>query len=195
MEKSPSWEANSCPSSQKISRLLWNLKVHYRVYKNPPLVCFLSQMNSAHVFPPHFSKIHSEFFLSIISRSSKYSHSFRLSDKNFVCICHLPVHAKCPTRLTLINVITLIVVPVLLTEHHDMRAIGRVEVWPHAFLTSELDGSAWSASHPGRFTPRERAPDTHWIGGWVGPRAGLDAAEKRKIPSPYRDSNLRSSSP
>jgi len=33
-----------------------------------------------------------------------------------------------------------------------------------------------SASLPGRFTPRERAPDnTHWIGGWVGPRAGLDA--------------------
>jgi len=30
---------------------------------------------------------------------------------------------------------------------------------------------------------------THWTGGWVGPRAGLDAAEKRKIPSPYRKSN------
>jgi len=24
------------------------------------------------------------------------------------------------------------------------------------------------------FTPRERAPGTHWIGGWVGPRAILD---------------------
>jgi hypothetical protein len=23
--------------------------------------------------------------------------------------------------------------------------------------------------------PRERAPGTHWIGGWVGPRADLDA--------------------
>jgi hypothetical protein len=51
-----------------------------------------------------------------------------------------------------------------------------------------------------RFTPRllypqERAPGTHWIGGWVGPRAGLDAVVKRKIPSPYRDSNNRSSSP
>jgi hypothetical protein len=29
--------------------------------------------------------------------------------------------------------------------------------------------------------PRERAPGTHWIGGWEGPRAGLDAVEKRKI--------------
>jgi hypothetical protein len=30
-------------------------------------------------------------------------------------------------------------------------------------------------------SPRERAPGTHRIGGWVGPIAGLDAVEKRKI--------------
>jgi len=28
-------------------------------------------------------------------------------------------------------------------------------------LTSALDGGEWSASRPGRFIPRERAPDTH----------------------------------
>jgi hypothetical protein len=39
----------------------------------------------------------------------------------------------------------------------------------------------WSASHPCRFTPGERAPSTHWIGGWVGPRAGLDDTEKWKF--------------
>jgi hypothetical protein len=33
----------------------------------------------------------------------------------------------------------------------------------------------WSVSRPGRFNPRERAPSTHWIGGWVGHRAGLDS--------------------
>jgi hypothetical protein len=37
----------------------------------------------------------------------------------------------------------------------------------------------------------ERDPDTHWIGGWVGPRAVLDAVVKRKIPSPRRESNPR----
>jgi hypothetical protein len=31
-----------------------------------------------------------------------------------------------------------------------------------------------------RFTPGEIAPGTHWIGGCVSPRAGLDALEKRK---------------
>jgi len=35
--------------------------------------------------------------------------------------------------------------------------------------------------HPfGHFTPAERAPGTHWIGGLTGPRAGLDEVEKRK---------------
>jgi hypothetical protein len=54
-------------------------------------------------------------------------------------------------------------------------------------LTSALDG----VSRPGRFTARERAPGTHWIGGWVGPRAGLNAVVKRKIPSPQQKSNPR----
>jgi hypothetical protein len=58
-------------------------------------------------------------------------------------------------------------------------------------LTSALDGGEWSASRSGRFTLRERAPGTHWIGGWVGPRAVLDAVVKRKIPSPRRESNPR----
>jgi len=34
-------------------------------------------------------------------------------------------------------------------------------------LTSALDGGEWIASRPGRFTPRKKAPCTHWIGGWV----------------------------
>jgi hypothetical protein len=58
-------------------------------------------------------------------------------------------------------------------------------------LTSALDRGDWSATRPGRFTPREGAPGTHWIGSWVGPRAILDAVVKRKIPSPRRESNLR----
>jgi hypothetical protein len=40
-----------------------------------------------------------------------------------------------------------------------------------------LDGGEWSASRPGRFTSQDRAPGTHWIGGWVGPRAVLDTSQ------------------
>jgi hypothetical protein len=56
-----------------------------------------------------------------------------------------------------------------------MKTYWGVEVYLHAFLNSALDGGEWSASRPGRFTLRERAPGTHWIGVWVGFRAVLDA--------------------
>jgi hypothetical protein len=44
----------------------------------------------------------------------------------------------------------------------------------HIFVTSVLIGGAWSASRPGRFTPGEKLPGTHWTAGWVDPRAVLD---------------------
>jgi hypothetical protein len=43
----------------------------------------------------------------------------------------------------------------------------------------------------GALLPRERAPGTPCIVGWVGPRAVLDAVVKRKIPSLRRESNPR----
>jgi hypothetical protein len=50
----------------------------------------------------------------------------------------------------------------------------------HAFLTSALDVGEWSASRIGLFTSREKAPGTHWIGGWVNP----SASGEKKIPKP-----------
>jgi hypothetical protein len=49
---------------------------------------------------------------------------------------------------------------------------------------SVLVGGEWSASGPGRFTLGEKAAGTHWIGGWMGPRTGLDDVEKRKFLPP-----------
>jgi hypothetical protein len=62
-----------------------------------------------------------------------------------------------------------------------MKTYGGVDVQIDIFLTSALVGGEWSASRPCRFTPEERVTSTHWIGGWVGPRAGLDYLEKRKF--------------
>jgi hypothetical protein len=62
-----------------------------------------------------------------------------------------------------------------------MKAYWGMEVSLHAFLTLALDGSEWSASRSGPFTPRERDSGTHWIGCCMGSRAGLDAVVKSKI--------------
>jgi hypothetical protein len=56
-----------------------------------------------------------------------------------------------------------------------------VDLMIHIFLTLVLGGSEWSASCPGHFTPMERTPSTHCIGGWVNLRAGLDDVVKRKF--------------
>jgi hypothetical protein len=59
-----------------------------------------------------------------------------------------------------------------------MKAHGgmNVRVYIHVFLTSALAGGELSGSRRGRFTP-----GTHWVGGWVDPRAGLDKVGKRKF--------------
>jgi hypothetical protein len=75
---------------------------------------------------------------------------------------------------------------VCLSKHHDVKTYWGVEVLLHASLTSALDEGELSDSCPGRFTPRERIPGTHWIRDWVVPRAGLDAMRKRKILSMHK---------
>jgi len=37
--------------------------------------------------------------------------------------------------------------------------------------------------------PQGKNPYTHYTGGWVGHRAGLDVLARRKNPSPYRKLN------
>jgi hypothetical protein len=63
------------------------------------------------------------------------------------------------------------------SRHMKLSALGHeniggiVDIAPR-FLTSELDGGDWSVSRSGCFTP-----STYWIGGWMGPRAGLNSLE------------------
>jgi hypothetical protein len=55
-----------------------------------------------------------------------------------------------------------------------------------------MDGGEWTASHPGLFIPRERAPpDIHWVGVWVGPRSSVVTVMKtKKIPGHTRNQIL-----
>jgi hypothetical protein len=61
-----------------------------------------------------------------------------------------------------------------------MQTYGEVELQLYEFVTSARDGCECLASHPSRFTPEERNPNTCCIGGRVGSRAGLDAVEREK---------------
>jgi len=74
---------------------------------------------------------------------------------------------------------------VLNYEYHAMSTYWEgVETEIHSFLTSALDGGEWSGSRTGRFTPGKINIGTHWIGGWLGPRVGLEAVVKRNNTSP-----------
>ena len=57
-------------------------------------------------------------------------------------------------------------------------------------LTSAIDGDGWLKPWTGRFSPGQE-PDTHFTGGWVGPRAGLDGCGKSRPPTPPPEFYLR----
>ena len=52
---------------------------------------------------------------------------------------------------------------------HSMKVYGKVEVQLHLFVNSALHKVLRTA--PRHFIPVDRAPVTHLIGRWVGPRA------------------------
>jgi hypothetical protein len=60
----------------------------------------------------------------------------------------------------------------------DSQELGVVELY--RFLTSALNGMDGQRQAPAALLPGNN-PVTHSIGGWVGPRAGLDGSEDEKI--------------
>jgi hypothetical protein len=50
-------EAISCAATQELPNIVWNAKVHHRIYKNPLLVPILCQINPAHITPSYLSKM------------------------------------------------------------------------------------------------------------------------------------------
>jgi hypothetical protein len=74
-------------------------------------------------------------------------------------------------------------------SYSKVNDFDRVQALVEAGLNTST--VALRVSRPGRSTLRERAPSKHCIGEWVGPRAGLDAVEKKNLlPLPGTEPDL-----
>jgi hypothetical protein len=74
-----------------------------------------------------------------------------------------------------------------LVKHRDTFTFKGIREWKYSSthsLTSALDGGEWSVSRPGRFTPTERAPGTHRIGGGPQSHSGRGDEEKNSQSPP-----------
>jgi hypothetical protein len=65
-----------------------------------------------------------------------------------------------------------------------MKEYWGVEVYLYAFFDLGTRWRSVVSFTPRPLYPRERAPVTHWIGGWVGPTAVQNGVVNRKILSP-----------
>jgi hypothetical protein len=147
--------------------------------------------NSIHAPPPPSRQISSHFGYEACELPVRFYSSRTKRNEQEECdmTLHYPrnwyIFSKQPHLKTLL---LFHVVKLSVCFHWAPRLEGVLGEWRYSCstrsLTSALHGGEWSASRTCRFTPRERAPATNCIGGWVGPRAVLDAVVKRKILSP-----------
>ena len=89
------WEGNHSSATEDISHILWNPKVHYHIYKSPPLVPIPSQINPVNA-PSHLIRSHFSIILPFTPGSSKWSLPLKFPQPNpvwtspFLNKCYMP---------------------------------------------------------------------------------------------------------
>jgi len=101
IEQSPSWGANRFSASQERPHILWNPKVHFRVYKCPPPVPVLSLINPVHA--PH--PIYWRFTLILSSHLSLGLFPSGVTTALYTPLLS-PVHVTGYSHLILLDMIT-----------------------------------------------------------------------------------------
>ena len=103
---SHSWEDPQFSASQEIPQILWNLKVHYCVYKCSPPVPILSQTNPVHTPTSHCLSIHFNITLPSMPGSSKFFFPSGYPINTLHAPFLSPICAICPAHLILLDLIT-----------------------------------------------------------------------------------------
>jgi hypothetical protein len=145
-------------------------EVHFRVHNAR---CWSLPWDGLIQFTPYFFEVNiilhlllglpSDILPSSYPTKSLYSFQISINDS---CLMKIDQHKVSKVKLS---------------RYTPWRHMGGEEV--KLLLILNL-GTRWgwvvSVTPRPRFTPRERTPGTHYIGGWVDPKAGLDAGAIRR---------------
>jgi hypothetical protein len=85
------WEANRFSATQEIPRILWHLKIFYRIHNCPPPIPILSQLDPVHTATSQLRKIYLNITFPSTPGTPKWSVLSQVSPpKLCICLSSLP---------------------------------------------------------------------------------------------------------